>query len=269
MSNLPTGVWIAGLVLIMLMGRGAWRGYKRGPIRQLAGPFALTVGLCAGWAFGKDVGHALLQGTSFPWLLRGIAGITLLTLASGLATYGLTWWLGKKPAGADEAESPVLGAMVGCWTGLLYFCILIITLCTTASIIELVSAPKMSSAHWSVSTRNDLAATPFTGWIKEWSPVPDRQKAQIELLKQIMRDPAAQKRLSSLPEIRALASHPSLYQALQDKKVRELLNNNDLSGLFDNHKIRAVLADEQLQIQAESLDLESVMRLALKPAYKP
>jgi len=269
MYNLTTSIWVAGFILILMMGRGAWRGYKRGPLRQLAGPFALTVGLFLGWMFGVDVGHSLLQGTSFPWILRGVAGITLLTCATGLIIYGLIWWLGKRPEGADEAESPVMGAMVGCWTGLLYFSILITILCSTASIVALVSSPKAAATHWSVAIRDEFAETPYTGWIKDWSPLPDRQRAQIELLKKVIDDPAAQKRLIALPEIRALASHPSLYQALEDKKVRELLNKKDLSGLFDNPKIRAVLADEQLQRQASSVDLESILQQALVPAPKP
>jgi hypothetical protein len=269
MNNFSTSIWIAGIILIFLMGRGAWRGYKRGPMRQLAGPFALTVGLFVGWTFGKDVGHSLLHGTSFPWLLRGVAGITLLTCATGLFIYGIIWWLGKKPTGADEAESPVMGAMVGCWTGLLYFSVLVIALCSTAAIVGLVSSPRPGTAHWSVATRDELAELPYAGWIKDWSPLPDRQKNQILLLKTIMGDPAAQKRLIAAPEIRALSTHPSLYQALEDKKVRELLNNKDLSGLFENQKVRSVLADEQLQRQAESIDLESVMRRALIAPEKP
>jgi hypothetical protein len=162
-----------------------------------------------------------------------------------------------------------MGAMVGCWTGLLYFSILITILCSTASIVALVSSPKAAATHWSVAIRDEFAETPYTGWIKDWSPLPDRQRTQIELLKKVIDDPAAQKRLIALPEIRALASHPSLYQALEDKKVRELLNKKDLSGLFSNPKIRAVLADEQLQRQASSVDLESILQEALVPAPKP
>ena len=269
MNNFSTTTWIAGFILIMLMARGAWRGYKRGPLRQLAGPFALTVGLFVGWTFGKDAGLSLFHSTSFPWLFRGVTGVVILTSATWLCVYGIIWWLGKKPDGADEAESPLMGAMVGCWTGLLYFCILVIALCSTASIMSLLSSPRSSATHWSVAARDELSELPLAGWIKDWSPLPDRQKSQIELLKRVMGDPAAQKRLIALPEIRALSAHPSLYQALEDKKIRELLNNKDLSGLFENKKVRAVLADEQLQRQAELIDVESIMLRALAPAVKP
>ena len=70
----PT-LWIATGILAALMIRGAWRGYRRGPLRQLAGPAALTIGQLSGWLFGGELGHALLQGTSYPWMLRGITGV--------------------------------------------------------------------------------------------------------------------------------------------------------------------------------------------------
>ena len=70
------------------------------------------------------------------------------------------------------------------------------------------------------------------------------------------------------PEIRALAAHPTLYQAWEDKKVRELLNNNDLSGFIDHPKVRAVLADEQLQKDAEKVDLTKIIEQSLQKPKK-
>ena len=43
LSAFSTTLWIAAALLAALMIRGAWRGYRRGPLRQLAGPAALTV----------------------------------------------------------------------------------------------------------------------------------------------------------------------------------------------------------------------------------
>jgi hypothetical protein len=83
-----------------------------------------------------------------------------------------------------------------------------------------------------------------------------------------MADPEARRRLMAQPEIRALAAHPTLYQAWEDKKVRELLNSNDLSGFIDHPKVRAVLADEVLQKEAEKVDLTKVIDRALLPPKK-
>lgn len=258
----PT-LWIATAILAALMIRGAWRGYRRGPLRQLAGPAALTVGQLSGWIFGGDLGHALLQGTAYPWMLRGITGVVGLACLSGLLSYALLWRLGRTPEGQDEAESPVLGALVGCWTGALYFLLLVGIIASVASVYDLLARPGAPASHWTVAVRDELSATPLTRELKDWSPIPDKQRTLILQTRRLMADPEARRRLMAQPEIRALAAHPTLYQAWEDKKVRELLNNNDLSGFIDHPKVRAVLADEVLQKEADRVDLSKVIDRAL------
>ncbi len=258
----PT-LWIATGILTALMVRGAWRGYRRGPLRQLAGPAALTIGQLSGWLFGGEVGHALLQDTSYPWMLRGITGVVGLACVTGLLSYALLWRVGRTPEGQDEAESPVIGALFGCWTGALYFLLLVGILASVASVYDLLARPGNPARHWTVDLRDELAATPLTRELKDWSPIPDEQRTLIRQTRRLMADPEARRRLMDQPEIRALAAHPTLYQAWEDKKVRELLNNNDLSGFIDHPKVRAVLADEVLQKEAEKVDLTKVLERAL------
>lgn len=257
-------LWVAAGLLLALMMRGAWRGYRRGPLRQLAGPISLVAGQAAGWLFGADLGHACLQGTSFPWILRGAAGFLILTCLGGLICYAVCWRLGRQPEGQKEAESPVLGSLVGCWTGVLYFGILLGLLLAVASIYALLEAPAATRHHWTVEIRNDLAATPWTANLKSWSPIAEKQQRLITQTRRLMADPEARRRLMEEPEIRALAAHPTLYQAWEDKKVRELLNNKDLTGFIDHPKVQAALADENLQKQAEKVDLAAVIERALQ-----
>jgi hypothetical protein len=263
----PT-LWIATGILAALMIRGAWRGYRRGPLRQLAGPAALTIGQLSGWVFGGDLGHALLQGTSYPWMLRGFTGVVGLACGTGLLCYALLWRLGRTPEGQDEAESPVLGALVGCWTGALYFLLLVGLLASVASVYDLVGRPGDQTSHWTVALRDELAATPLTRELKGWSPIPDKQRTLILQTRRLMADPEARRRLMVQPEIRALGAHPTLYQAWQDKEVRELLNSKDLGGFLDHPKVRAVLADEVLQREAERVDLTKVIERALSAPKK-
>ena len=266
--DLSATLWTALVLLGLLMVRGAWRGYRRGPLRQLAGPVSLAVGQLAGWVFGADLGHACLQGTSFPWALRGIAGVVLLACAAGLACYALLWRLGRLPEGQKEAESPVLGAMVGCWTGVLYFGLLVFALAAVASVYELFEKDGAPRRHWTVTLRDELSATPLTADLKGWSPLPDKQRNLIRQTRRLMADPEARRRLMAQPEIRALATHPTFYQAWEDKKVRELLNNNDLTGFIDHPKVRAVLADEELQKEAEKVDLSGIIERSLQKPKK-
>ena len=229
-SAFSTTLWIAAALLAALMVRGAWRGYRRGPLRQLAGPAALTVGQLGGWLFGGDLGHALLQGTSYPWMLRGITGVVGLACVAGLLTYALLWRLGRLPEGQDEAESPVLGALVGCWTGALYFVLLVGILASVASVYDLLARPGSPARHWTVELRDELAVTPLTRELKEWSPIPDEQRTLIRQTRRLMADPEARRRLMAQPEIRALAAHPTHNQAWEDKNVSDFFNNNYLNG---------------------------------------
>ena len=43
MPALSLTVWLAGGLLLVLMVRGGIRGFRRGPMRQLAGPFSLVL----------------------------------------------------------------------------------------------------------------------------------------------------------------------------------------------------------------------------------
>ena len=268
MPEAPLTLWLAGLLLLVLMVRGGMRGFRRGPLRQLAGPFSLVVGCLVGAWFGPDLGHQLLHGTTYPWLLRGATGMLVLALLAGLLTYAICWRLGKLPEGQTEAESPLAGAIIGCWTGILYFILMLLGLATIASVVELIERPEQAALSWSVTTRNELAQTPLTGWLRTWTPLPERQKRTILSVKMLMADPEARRRLMAMPEMRALAAHPSVYQAWEDKGVRELLNNKDLGKFIDHPKIRAILADEELQRQADQLDLPALLERALQNPRK-
>ena len=268
MPALSLTVWLAGGLLLVLMVRGGIRGFRRGPMRQLAGPFSLALGCLVGTGFGPDLGHQLLHGTSFPWLLRGAVGLVSLALLSGLLTYAACWRLGRLPEGQTEAESPLAGTIVGCWTGMLYFILMVLGLATVAAVIELVEAPNQAKRSTWVTTRDELAAAPFAGWLKGWTPLPERQNRVILGVKKLLADPPARMRLMAMPEIRSLAAYPSVYQAWEDKQVRELLNKKDLGGLIDHPRIRAILADEELQRQADRLDLPGLMERALQNPRK-
>ena len=261
--DFPISAYAALALLLVLMTRGAWRGYRRGPLRQLAGPAALTAGTFAAWGFGPEAGQALLEGTGFPWLLRGAAGMCVLGATTGLVTYSACWWLGRRPAGAEEAESPVAGAFVGCWTGVTYFALLVLSLFSWASIAEMLQPPGEPPA-WSVRIRDELIGSGLASELKGWSPIPHRHRTLIARTRNVMASPAARRRLMAMPEIRALAAHPAVYQAWQDMEVRKAINNNDLSRLIDHPKVRSALADEALQREIEKVDLAKLMERALE-----
>ena len=82
-SAFSTTLWIAAAILAALMVRGAWRGYRRGPLRQLAGPAALTIGQLGGWLFG-GIGAALSKAA---WMVIIGLAIYLVGGWSALASF--------------------------------------------------------------------------------------------------------------------------------------------------------------------------------------
>lgn len=250
---------LAGLLFLWLIIRGAWRGYQRGPLRQCAGPFSLSLGILLGWLYGREFGFWILEETSFPWLLRGFIGSLFLGCASGLFLYGIIWWLGKKSTQSEEAESPVLGSIIGCWTGILYFSILFLLTTTSAAVIELWEPTEKNRSNWIVSLRDDLAATPYTSWIKTWSPLPKRAHDLIQGIRYLAQNPEARAKLSKNPKISEICRYPSLKMAIEDEYVVKLLNDNNLSNFICHPKVQAVLADEDLQRKVAQLQITDLI----------
>lgn len=260
---IPWTLILTGLLFLWLMIRGAWRGYRRGPLRQCAGPFSLTLGLLLGWHYGREFGFWILEETSFPWLLRGFIGSLFLSCATGLSLYGFIWWLGKKSPKSEEAESPVFGSMVGCWTGILYFLILFLLTTTLATVVELWEPNPKNRPNWVVSLRDDLASTPYTSWIKSWSPLPERTQRLIQGIRYLAQTPEARVKLAKNPKIIEVSHYPSLKGAIEDENVIKLLNENNLSEFIAHPKVQAILADESLQRKIAQLEVENLILEAL------
>lgn len=261
---LPWSLLLAGLLLIWFMARGAWRGFQQGPIRQCAGPFSLTIGLFLSWMYGKEFGFWALEETAFPWLLRGLVGSLFLGCASALFLYGVVWWLGKNSPKSDEADSPIFGAIVGCWTGMLYFSILVLLVITLATVIELWESEEKAKQSWIVSLRNNLADSPYTTWIKTWSPLPEKTLNLIQGIRAIAESTEVRDKLSKNQKIIELCQHPSLKIAIEDDEVVNLLKDNNLNKFINHPKVQMVLADEGLQRKFAQLEIERLILESFK-----
>lgn len=218
--------------------------------------------------YGREFGFWILEETSFPWLLRGFVGSLFLGCVSGLFLYGVIWWLGKESPKSEEAESPIFGSIVGCWTGMLYFSILFLLTVTLAAVIELWEPTKKPHPNWIVSLRNDLAETPYTAWIKKWSPLPERTQRLIQGIRSIAQSPEARAKLTKNPKMNEISRHASLMAAIEDKYVIKLLNDNNLSDFISHPKVQAVLADESLQRKVAQLEIEDLIIESSEPAKR-
>lgn len=254
--------WVGLFILVCLIIQGTWGGYRRGPVRQLAGLIALIAAGLTGWLIGAPLGLALLGDSSVPWLLREPAGMMVLGLVVWLVALAWLWRAGRRPAGAEEAESPVLGAIVGCWTGLLNAAVILLLLVAWAGWTEMLS-DESSRRHWAVETRDELAGMPGAEWLKGATPWPESWQRIVRKARRVLVSPEASRRLMEQEPIRALAAHPSFYTAWGDPEVKRLLREGRLADAMGHPKVRPLLNDEDFQRNLLKVNLEVSLDKAL------
>lgn len=252
------------LILLILLIGGARGGYRRGPIRQLAGALALSIAVLVGWLAGPPLGLAWLVDTSVPWMLREGVGMLTIALLTWLVALGWLWHIGRRNPGDEEAESPVLGSIVGCWTGLLNCAVLLALLTGWAGVAETLLKPADAERHWAVSTREELARLPGAQALSGYSPLPNRWQSLLSKFRRVMADPEASRRLMEQEPIRALASHPSFYTAWGDPEIKLLVRQGRLWTALEHPSARALLNDEAFQRELLQIDLEASVDKALK-----
>lgn len=255
--------WVCLLVALALLIQGARGGYRRGPIRQLAGVLALLASALIGWLAGPALGLWLFADSAIPWMFREGAGMVVVALVTWLIALAWLWRAGRRPAGADEAESPVLGSIVGCWTGILNIAILVLALTAWAGLREMLCAPEEARAHWTVNVREELAGLPGAQSLSGFSPWPDRWARIIHKAGLALADPECSKRLMQQDAVRALASHPSFYTAWGDPDVKRLLRHGRWIEAAHHPKVLPLLNDEGFQRQLLGVDMELVLDKSL------
>lgn len=255
--------WSALGLGLLLLAQGARDGYRRGPVRQLAAWVALAVAVAAGWLLGAQLGPWLLDHTAVPWMLRGWAGAIATGTLAWLASLAWLWHLGRRAAGAEEPEHPVLGAVVGCWTGMLHAATLLLAICAWAGLDEAARAPSIARATWAVTTREHLAELPGLSWMHGYSPWPRQWVRLAQKGRKVLASPAASRRLMEQQPIRALASHPAFYTAWGDPEIKRLLREGAFWEAAHHPKARPLMDDENFQRQLLDLDLEVILDKSL------
>lgn len=255
--------WSAALVALALLIQGARNGYRRGPIRQLAGPLALLASALVGWLAGPTLGLALLTDSAVPWVLREGVGMLAVAVMTWLLALAWLWHIGRRPKGAEEAESPVLGSLVGCWTGLLNIALLVLALAAWAGLAEAMLRPEEATRHWAVETRAELARLPGAEGLGGFSPWPERWVRLLHKGREVLTNPEASRRLMEQDAVRALAANPSFYTAWGDPEIKQLLRQGQFLEVARHPKARPLLNDESFQRQLLQFDLENAMDKAL------
>jgi hypothetical protein len=260
-----------GVALLVSIAAGTTRGLYRGPVRALATLIALVAAVLVAWLFGSMAGHALLTGTKVPWLLRGALGVLILGSVVWLVVFGYLWWRGRTKNPAGDPESPVSGAIVGCWVGILWFSVGLTGLLALAGIGEswtLAGGRSRAPAplRWPMRVKSALASWPGTEPISRFNPVPEAPRRVLRKVILVLHDPKAFRRLQNDESVRAIAAHPSFYPLMQNPEIKDLARRQDARGLLSHPLVIDLLADEEFQRRLGDADIEPMLDRALSSA---
>jgi hypothetical protein len=258
------------------MYAGAWHGYWSGPIRQLAPTIALIIAVTGAWLMGPEFGHWILHGSFVPWLMRGLVGMLLLGSVFWLIAFAVLWRIGRNkfPNPTGESENPVLGAVVGCWTGLLWSIVGFLLLSAVGAIAQFWlentgNAPPSfgrRALNKLVVVKNSLALVNGAAWLETWNPLPHHTHKLIEKGLRVLNTPGAMSRLQNLQQIRGIATHPSFYPLTQDPEIRALIVQRNVEKLVSHPAVWQLLSDDEFQQLVASTDLEKLFDEALAGA---
>lgn len=255
LSQALAAVGLAGLMIL-----GAAKGHRRGPVRQLAAPLAGAIGLGLGAAFGPTLGHALLGDIGVTWILRGPLGMLLIGLIAWLVALTIFWKMGKPSSTSGEADNPVLGAIIGCWTGMVAWLAILAAIGQHAA-WERELAPGRAAPAGATAA---IARLPLMGWLATMEPWPEHPKLILRASRVVFADEEATRRLMADPKVRSLASHPAFYTAWGDVEVKRLVKAGDYQGLVDHPKVQTLLADEGFQRELADFDALAALNAALR-----
>ncbi|MDR1816672.1 MAG: hypothetical protein LBR07_00480 [Puniceicoccales bacterium] len=264
--------WLGWIVAMTL---GARQGYHRGPVRQLAPALALVAAVAGAWFFGAETGHSLLKHTGLPWVLRGPAGMLLTGAVLWLVVFSIVWRVGRnRLANAlGEAEHPVAGTVVGCWTGMFAYAALVLGVCAAGAVgqfwLDTSGAGESFKAdviRWPVRVKNSLARQNGLGWLARWNPMPARTRRTLEKGALVVRTNGALEALRDLPAVRAIGTDPAFYPLTRDEEIRRLVRERDVDGLVSHPLVLRLVGDDDFQRRLTEVDLEALFDEALTNA---
>lgn len=268
------------LLFFALMFVTSWRGYWRGPVRQLAALGAFIVSAIVAYFFGAAFGHAWLGALGIPWILRGACGVVLLCLFVWLPVFSFFWYKGRNQVAekTGEPEHPALGALVGCWTGIFWGALGVLCIATAGTVGETFLAVRPGAEksivgkifYGSAVAKNSLAIYSGLDFLKVWSPLPESVFRIVHKAVDVLGSRHAQQRLLSMPEVLSLATDPAVYPVWNDPEIKAMIARKDIDALLSDDRVRRMIYDETFQRRLAALELEPILDYALGdvPEYR-
>ena len=232
---------VFALVFLAIVFAGSWHGYWRGPLRQIAPLAAFVFAGTLAWLFGSELGFAVLGKIGVPWILRGISGVLLVGILAWLPVFSILWARGRKQVSEETGEPhlPVLGAVVGCWTGGLWVAALVLVIISAGTIGDALLCGRrnptksiLGKCAYSASVaKKSVALIPGFAVAGTLQIVPEKMLRTLNKLVDVLGNARACYRFFDMPEVLFISSLPSVYPVVNSPEIREMVRRRDIEGL--------------------------------------
>ncbi len=265
---------IFGIVFLGILYLGSWRGYSGGAIRCVATLAAFAVAGTLAWLLGIPLGFAILGKLGIPWILRGLLGMLAVAAISWLVTFSILWSLGKnsKNENTGEPESPIFGAIVGCWTGILGVAALIFLIAGAGTIGDTMLCRRYKNStsfpskvcRVAVKAKKSVAVLPGLHFVENWNPLPSGWVRKLEKLFVVMEEADSASRFIQTPELQSVITLPNVYPLIYSEEIQTWIRERNVEAFLADPRINALLDDEELQKAISEIDFEIVMDQVLE-----
>ncbi len=286
MEAVPTWQSIFLVAACLLVAYQAWRGWRRGVVRQMACMVAIASAYVAA-IFGGRLLVPWLRPLALPDPLLAALGGALCGLVAFAAVMLASTLLFKKtsqqPIAIVRLGYGTLGALIGGLFGVFLVWIAVLSIRVLGTLAEADVA--ISSAHRRTTERRlkvDARSRPSAKGVRQIAemkrsleegttgavveqvdPIPDRLYAMLGKLGQMFSDEQSMERFMSHPGVRPLAQHPKIVALQEDPVIaRDVLSRNYF-GLIRNQRIVEAANDPGIGELMRHVEFEKALDYAV------
>lgn len=277
-EDIPTWIPVCTLIWLLL---SAWRGWRRGVIRQGVSLVALAVGIGAA-VYGGPLLAPAIRPLGVPVFLRPlVAGALIVLLIWGtIATIASVIFRKTDDQGIGLVRTVygLGGAFLGLLSGFLLLGVCAWGVRLAGSLADGLQTgakgkstapvrPGTVSAETGAlpSLKKIVEESPLSEWIAKADPISSAWYPRLGKIGQILANPAACERLLADPAFAAVVRSPHLAALRSDPDIQEALRSADLWTLLRSSKVQAAVDDTQLQTALNLPDVDRALELALHP----
>ncbi len=277
------------LIAILVIAYFAWRGKRRGLVRELSSIVAILGSILLAKPFGSLL-LPLFTVSNLPGFIATPIELTLGGLAAYLILRITLFLIAKfsgllkEREGTPQTVIKVGGAITGSLFGILVvlaFGWYILSFGHLSEILmrnpRLMNIGKAEAAEVSTDlpagVRLMLLPTRMTAAHREpfshslsgklaaaWNPIPDQILEGAEVMVDMTQHPEQLQKLAEFAPVQELAAQPAVQALVGNAEIRALAEKGDYAGLLNHPAVKEVMADPKIQELLKTMDITELKK---------